>query len=365
MIYLDNAATTAMLPEVEKAIADAPFGNPSSLHAEGIRARQALEDARKTIAGSVGCNPCELFFTSGGTEANNWVIKGMGKGHIITTKIEHDCVLAACRWHEKQGDAVTYLDVDEEGFVDPEALEQAIRPDTVLVSIIHGNNEIGTLQDLAALGKVCKRHDIPLHIDACQSFGKVPIELTDIDMMTINAHKMNGPKGVGGLYIRKGLRITPLLHGGGHEMGRRSGTENVPGIMGFAAAIEHGFDYTRLIALRDKLIEGLLSIEGTRLNGPKTDRLPNNVNVSFARVEGESIIELLNLQGIAASTGSACSSKSLEPSHVMMALEPDPERAHGSVRLSLGRETTEREIDAVLETMPGIIDQLRKISALR
>jgi cysteine desulfurase len=369
-VYLDNGATTDIAPEVWEAIKSAPFGNASSLHTLGINAHQTLMEARESIAQAIGCTACEIIFTSGGTEANNFAIKGTAfkakKGHIITTKIEHDCVLNSCKWLETQGFSVTYLDVDENGFVNPENLEDAIQPDTIIVSIIHGNNEIGTIQDLTELSAICKKHNVLFHIDACQSFTKTPIDLSLVDMMTINSHKIHGPKGVGALYIKKHLRITPLFHGGGQERRYRSGTENIPAIIGFAKAIAIKQDNNKITTLRDKLIDGILaSVPGSSLNGPKENRLCNNVNISFEKVEGESIIELLSLSGISASTGSACSSKSLEPSHVIMALGRDIEAAHGSVRFSLSRYTTEEEISYVLETLPRIIAKLTAMSPLQ
>lgn len=378
-IYLDNGATTKTAPEVIEEMNkyhSQIYGNASSLHELGREARMAIDDARRFIAKSIGAKETEIIFTSGGTESNNLAIKGTAfakkeKGkHIITTKIEHDCVLNSCKWLEKQGFEVTYLDVDKEGFVNPEELEKAIRKDTILVSIIHGNNEIGTIQDLTQLGKICKKHDVYFHTDACQSYTKteVNVKKQNLDLVTLNAHKIHGPKGVGVLYVKKGTKITPLSHGGGHEFNLRSGTENVPGIIGFAKSAKLGLDkkhVNHMNKLRDKLIKGLLEIPDTLLNGPKGEkRLCNNVNIIFKYVEGESIGTHLDSEGICSSTGSACSSKSLEPSHVLIAIGRKHEDAHGSIRLTLSRYTTEEEIEKTLEVMPKIIKKLRKISPL-
>ncbi|RLJ05442.1 MAG: cysteine desulfurase NifS, partial [Candidatus Aenigmatarchaeota archaeon] len=291
--------------------------------------------------------------------------KDKGK-HIITTKIEHDCVLNACKWLEKQGFEVTYLSVDREGFVDLNELEESIRKDTILVSIIHGNNEIGTIQDLKEIGKICQEHEVYFHTDACQSFTKVPIDLKKehIDLLTINSHKIYGPKGVGGLFIRNGIKIDPLSHGGGHEFGLRSGTENVSGIVGFAKATEviKDKDIKHMTKLRNMLIKGVLEIEDAWLNGPREKRLCNNTNFSFRYIEGEALMLYLDVKGIAASTGSACSSKSLEPSHVLTAIGLKPEDAHGSLRLTLGKDSTEDEIKYTIEVLKQSVDSLRKIS---
>jgi len=380
MIYLDNAATTPVDRKVVRAMM--PYfaekcGNASSLHSKGREAKEALEKARKIIARSINAKIDEIIFTSGGTESNNLAVKGLAfsyeerkgkKGHIITTKIEHDCVLNACKWLEKQGWKVTYLDVDKEGFVSPDELEKAITKDTVLVSIIHGNNEIGTIQNLEGLGKICKERGVLFHTDACQSYTKTELNVKkmNLDLVTLNAHKIHGPKGVGALYIREGIKITPLAHGGGHEKGLRSGTENIPGIVGFAEAVKQmkRKNVEKMTKLRDKLIKGIEEkIQEVRLNGPRGEkRLCNNINFSFKGVEGEAIGMMLDAKGICSSTGSACSSKSLEPSHVLKAIGLSDEEAHGSLRLSLGKENTEEEIDKVLEVMPKIIKKLRKIS---
>jgi len=376
-IYLDNAASTKIDPNVLKAMKPffiEKYGNASSLHHKGREAKEALELARKIIAKKINTKPDEIVFTGSGTESNNFCLKGVAftnknKGnHIITTKIEHDCVLNSCKWLEKQGFDITYLDVDKEGFIDFKKLENAITPKTILVSIIHGSNEIGTIQDIEAIGKICRKKGVLFHSDACQSFTKIPIDVEkqNIDLMTVNAHKIHGPKGVGALYIKKGIKITPLLHGGGHEFGLRSSTENVAGIVGFAKAVEIADEKSinHMNKLRDKLINGVLKIPDTKLNGSKEKRLCNNANFSFKYVEGEAIGALLDVKGVCSSTGSACSAKSLEPSHVLTAIGLKPEEAHGSLRLSLSKFTTEQEIDYVLDIFPGIIKKLRKISPL-
>lgn len=376
-IYLDNAASTKVDPAVLKAMEPyfiEKYGNASSLHHKGKEAKEALELARKIIAKMINAKPDEIIFTGSGTEANNFCLKGIAfanrekVNHIITTKIEHDCVLNSCKWLEKQGFTVTYLDVDKKGFINLEQLEKEITSQTLLVSVIHGSNEIGTIQDIDAVGKICRKKKVYFHTDACQSFTKFPIDVKkqNIDLMTLNAHKIHGPKGVGVLYIRKGIKITPLLHGGGHEFGLRSSTENVAGIIGFAKAIQIANEkHVRYIThLRNKLIEGVLNIPDVILNGSKEKRLCNNTNFSFRYVEGEAIGALLDAKGICSSTGSACSAKSLEPSHVLTAIGLKPEEAHGSLRLSLSRFTTEQEIDYVLDILPGIIKRLREISPL-
>ena len=378
MIYLDNGATTKMDPEVVKAMNPyftEKYGNASSSHMMGVWARQAVDEARHAIAKSIGAKDEEIIFTSGGTESNNLTLKGIAfaqkdKGkHIITTKIDHDCVMNASKWLETQGYQVTYLNVDSEGFVNPDDLERAIRKDTILVSIIHGNNEIGTIQDLKKLGEICRKHNVLFHTDACQSYTKTELDVKkqNLDLATLNAHKIHGPKGVGALYIRHGIKITPLAHGGGHEFKLRSGTENVPGIVGFAKSVKLAMESKHvnyMTKLRDRLMENIeKNIPEIMLNGPRGDkRLCNNVNFIFKFIEGESIGALLDAKGISSSTGSACSSKSLEPSHVLIAIGRKPEEAHGSLRLTLSRFTTEEEIDRVSEELPKIIEKLRKIS---
>lgn len=380
-IYLDNAATTKVDPSVEKVLkkySTLEYGNASSSHHKGFAARKAVDAARKIIADSIGATPKEIIFTSGGTESNNLALKGIAfankdKGnHIIISKIEHDCVLNAAKWLETQGFMITYLDVDSEGFVNPFDLERAITDKTILVSIIHGNNEIGTIQDLEKIGKICRNKGVLFHTDACQSYTKADLNVIgyNLDLVTLNAHKIHGPKGVGALYVRKGIKITPLNHGGGHEFGIRNGTENVAGIAGFARAVQLGISKMSKIktmsGLRDHFIEKALEIPDTRLNGPiGARRLCNNVNISFRYVEGESIVAMLDGKGICASTGSACSSHTLDPSHVMMALEDNPERAHGSIRFSISRSTTKKEIDYAIREIKKIIAKLREISPLK
>lgn len=378
-IYMDNAATTKVDDSVLKAMIpyfNEKYGNPSSRHVYGNEAKDALVKARKVIAKSIGANSEEIIFTSGGTESNNFALKGLffsnfkrGKNHIITTKIEHDCVLNTCKWLESQGAKITYLDVDKEGFIDIKELEGAINDKTLLVSIIHGNNEIGSIQDLRAIGEICRKKGVLLHSDACQSYTKVPINVVKdkIDLLTLNAHKIHGPKGVGALYIRKGIEITPLNHGGGQEMKLRSGTENVSGIVGFAKASEiiSSSDIKKMSKLRDKLIDGLMSkIEGIKLNGPRGEkRLCNNVNFVFKGLEGEMIGGYLEHYGIMSSTGSACMSNSSENiSHVLRALGISKEEAQGSIRLSLSKDTSEKDIDYILEVLPKVIEKIRKYS---
>jgi len=376
-IYFDNAATTKLDDEVLKTMVPyftEKYGNASSTHFIGQEAKNALEAGRRVIARAIGAKPSEIVFTSGGTEANNLAIKGLfyanypQKNHIITTRIDHDCVLNSCKWLETQGAKITYLDVDAEGFIDLEELEKSITDKTILVSVIHGNNEIGTVQDLEAIGKICRRKGTLFHTDACQSFTKVQIDVRKqgIDLVTLNGHKIHGPKGVGALYIREGIQITPILHGGGHEGKRRSGTENVPGIVGFAKAVEvaNRKNIERMTELRDKLINGILKIQNTRLNGPSEKRLCNNVNISFNNIEGEAIGGYLENYGIATSTGSACASHSLETSHVLKAIGLTPVQANSSIRISISKYTTEEEVGYFLEVLPKVVEKLRRMSPL-
>ena len=377
-IYLDNAATTRVDESVIKAMVpylNDKYGNASSVHLMGQEAKRALEESRHIIAKSIGAQDKEIYFTSGGTEANNWVIKEIFfrnscKGHIITSRIEHDCVLNSCKLVEKLGGKVTYLDVDEQGFVNPKDVEKAITNETILVSIIHGNNEIGTIQDIDEIGKICKSKGVYFHTDACQSYTKVPINVKkqSIDLITLNAHKIHGPKGIGALYIREGVKIGVLMHGGGHERGLRSGTENIAGIVGFARAVKNSKSrYIKQITkLRDYLIESILKIPGTKLNGATgKDRLCNNVNISFGNIEGEAIGSYLEAYGICTSTGSACSSHSLEPSHVLKALGLDDRNANSSIRVSLSKYNTQKEINLLLKILPKVVEKLKKLSPFK
>ena len=378
-IYMDNAATTATRPEVLEAMLPyftQNYGNPSSIHAFGRDARRAIENARKQVAAALNCEPREVYFTAGGSESDNWAIRcalqnKQGK-HIITSTIEHHAVLHTCEFMEKQGYEVTYLPVDEFGIVSAEDVKKAIRPDTVLITIMAANNEIGTIQPIAEIGKIAKEAGILFHTDAVQAIGAIPVDVKEwnVDMLSLSGHKFHAPKGVGALYVRKGLRITNLIYGGAQERGLRAGTENLPGIVGLGKAIELAVaelpEYSeRLSKLRDKLIDGILaSIPDVQLNGHRTQRLPGNVNVSVRYVEGEALLMRLDLAGIAASSGSACTSGSLDPSHVLLAIGLPHEIAHGSLRLSLGSDTTEEDVDYVIETLPNIVNTLRAMSPL-
>jgi cysteine desulfurase len=377
-IYLDNAATTKVDEKVVKEMLpyfNENYGNASSQHDVGLKAKEALERSRRMIAKSIKANAGEIIFTSGGTEGNNLALKGLffanypHKNHIITTKIEHDSVLNACKWLETQGAKVTYLDVDKEGFVDLEDIRKSITEKTFLVSVIHGNNEIGTIQDIEVIGKICKEKKVLFHTDACQSYTKVPInvEKQNLNLVTLNAHKIYGPKGVGALYIRDGIKIIPLSHGGGHEKKLRSGTENIPGIVGFAKAVDiaNEKDIKKMERLREKLIDRLLKIEKVRLNGPCGNRrLCNNVNISFNNIEGEAIGGYLENEGIYTSTGSACMSNTLETSHVLKALGLSPLQSNSSLRISISKYTTEEEVDYFLEKISKVVNKLRSISPL-
>ena len=381
IIYLDHAATTPVKPELRDAMMPyftQSFGNPSSIYQVAQINKKAIDDARETIAKHLGANTNEIFFTSGGTEADNWAIKGIveankNKGnHIITTKIEHHAVLHTCEYLEKQGFEVTYLDVNEEGVIDLEALKAAIKDTTILISIMYANNEVGTIMPIKEIGAIAKEHGIAFHTDAVQAIGQVCIDVKEqnIDALSLSGHKIYGPKGIGVLYIRRGLRITNLIHGGAQERGRRAGTENVPAIVGIAKAMELAYtDFEakneRIKGLRDKLMNGILeSIPYSKLNGSSTNRLVNNVNIGFEFVEGESLLLLLDMNGVAASSGSACTSGSLDPSHVLLALGLPHEKAHGSLRLTLGEGTTEQEVDYVLEKLPAIVQRMRDMSPL-
>lgn len=380
-IYLDNAATTAVSkPVLEKMLPyfSTIYGNASTIYETGREARKALEEARRAVAEAINCKPNEIYFTAGGSESDNWAIKGTAyankaKGkHIITSMIEHHAVLHTCEFLEKQGFDVTYLPVDEYGRVSVEDVEKAIRPDTILISIMTANNEIGTLQPVERIGEIAKAHKVLFHTDAVQAIGaiEVDVEKWHVDMLSMSGHKFHAPKGVGVLYVRNGVRLENLVHGGAQERGRRAGTENVSGIVGLGEAIRLATanipeKAKRLSALRDKLINGILSsIPDVRLNGHPTERLPNNANVSIRYVEGEAMLLRLDMNGIAASSGSACTSGSLDPSHVLLAIGLPHEIAHGSLRFSLTDTTTEEEIDEVLRVLPGIISVLRDMSPL-
>ncbi len=376
-IYLDNAASTKVDESVLKSMLPyftEKYGNASSQHLAGQEAKSALEKSRRTIAKAIKSHSHEIIFTSGGTESNNLVLKGLffsnpKKNHIITTKIEHDCVLNACKWLEKQGAEVTYLDVDKQGFVNLKDIKKTITDKTLVVSIIHANNEIGTIQNLEEIGKICKEKGVFFHTDACQSFTKIPINVKkqNLSFVTLNSHKIHGPKGVGALYIKDEIKITPVAHGGGHERNLRSGTENIPGIVGFAKAVEiaKSKDIEKITELRNELITGLLKISNVQLNGPKEKRLCNNINISFNNIEGEALGGYLENLGVYVSTGSACMSHSLEPSHVLKAIGLSPLQSNSSLRLSLSKYTTEEEINYVLKVLPKIVEKLRRISPLR
>ncbi|MBN1502609.1 cysteine desulfurase [Candidatus Woesearchaeota archaeon] len=377
-IYLDNGATTKVADEVVKAMRsylDINYGNAASLHMLGREAKEAIEHARKIIAQKINASPQEIIFTSGGTESNNFALKGVAfankaKGnHIIISKIEHDCVLKASEWLQKQGFDVTYLDVDKYGLVNPKSLMRSIRKDTILVSIMHANNEIGSILPIEDYGTICREKGVYFHTDACQSFTKSEIDVKkmNLDLVTLNAHKIHGPKGVGALYIHKGIRLAPLLHGGGHEYGFRSGTSNVPGIVGFGECVKthKPEDIKKMTELRAYLIKGLLRIPHTQLNGHPGRRLCNNANISFNFVEGESLLMHLDMNGIAVSTGSACSSSTLEPSHVLLAIGLKHEIAHGTIRFTLSRYTTKEEIDYTIKKVKEGVVKLRQMSPLK
>ena len=381
LIYLDHAATTAVHPDVLKEMLPYftdKFGNPSSVYGFAANNKNKLTEARETIAGALGAKPEEIYFTAGGSESDNWALKctaeayGVHGGHIITTKIEHHAILHTCKYLENRGYDVTYLDVDENGLVDLNTLEAAIRPDTFLISIMFANNEIGTIEPIKEIGEIAHRHGILFHTDAVQAFGQIPIQVDEmnIDMLSASGHKFNGPKGIGFLYIRKGSKLKSFIHGGQQERGRRAGTENVPGIVGIAKACEIAMTemeerMKKETELRDYLIERILKeIPYTRLNGHSRKRLPNNVNISFQFVEGESILIMLDMAGICASSGSACTSGSVDPSHVLLAIGLPHEIAHGSLRLTLGYENTKEEMDTVVDNLKRIITNLRNMSPL-
>jgi cysteine desulfurase len=377
-VYADNAATTA----VSKAVLDEmiPFfcdyyGNPSSIYSVGREARQAVEVARKKIADALGAQAQEIFFTSGGSEADNWAIRGIAhefsdKGrHLITTKFEHHAVLHTMKSLEKEGFEVTYLDVNPNGIVNPSDLEAAIRPDTTLVTVMYANNEIGTIQPIQELGKICSDRGVVFHTDAVQAVGHLPINVKDehIDLLSLSAHKFHGPKGIGALYIRKGLRFQNLIEGGAQEKNRRAGTENVPCIVGLGKAIEIACanmekNSQKILKLRDRLIEGLLAIPYTRLNGDREKRLPGNINISVDGIQGESLLLLLDMNGICASSGSACTTGSIDPSHVLLAIGLAQEVAHSSLRLTLSDQNTDEDINYILEVLSKTVKRLRSMS---
>ncbi|HIT93675.1 MAG TPA: cysteine desulfurase NifS [Candidatus Faecivivens stercoripullorum] len=380
IIYMDNAATTstgraaldAMIPVLEK-----DYGNPSSLHQLGQQAADLLADARKRIASSIGAQPDEIYFTSGGTEADNWAITQIaragaekGKKHIISTAFEHHAVLHTLKRLEKSGFTVTLLDVHKDGIVRVDELKAAIRPDTCLVTVMYANNEIGTIQPIAEIGAVCREHGIPFHTDAVQAAGHLPIDVQkeNIDLLSMSAHKFHGPKGIGALYCRRGIRLTNFIEGGAQERGKRGGTENLPAICGMAAALEDackGMDERakRVSGMRDRIIDGIVqNIPHVLVNGDREKRLPGNVNICFEGIEGESLLLRLDLEGICASSGSACTSGSLDPSHVLLAIGLPKEVAHGSLRLTLDEENTEQEVDYLLKVLPGIVSGLRDMS---
>ncbi|WP_034145992.1 cysteine desulfurase NifS [Desulfosporosinus sp. BICA1-9] len=381
-VYLDHSATTPVDPEVAALMMTyytEKYGNPSSVHGFGREAKQALEQARSQVAELIGATPKEVTFTSGGTEADNLAILGTAEAlrkkgkHIITSCIEHHAVLETCEYLEKNGFDLTVIPVNEEGILSVDEVKKAIRPDTILISVMHANNEVGSIQPIAEIGRLTKEHGITFHVDAVQSLGKIPINVDEmnVDLMTVSSHKIYGPKGVGALYIRKGVRVVPMAHGGGQEKRRRAGTENTPGIIGFGKACElagqrMADDTKHQTKLRDKLMNGISErIEYVKVNGPLGEkRLPNNVNVSIRYVEGESLLLSLDMLGIAASSGSACTSGSLDPSHVLLAMGLVHEIAHGSLRFTLGRQNTEAEIDYLLEQLPKIVERLRMMSPL-
>ncbi len=381
-VYADNAATTALSPVVlEKMMPylTEVYGNPSSLYEAGSAAKEAVEDARQTVADIIGAQyASEIFFTSGGSESDNWAIKGVafslkkkGKNHIITSKFEHHAVLHTCQALEKQGFEVTYLDVYEDGIVKPEDVKAALKENTALVTIMYANNEIGTIQPIREIGRICREAKVLFHTDAVQAMGNVPINVVDdcIDLLSLTAHKFHGPKGCGALYVRRGVRPDILIDGGAQERGRRAGTENVAGIVGLAEALKIAVETMqerkeKLTNMRNRLIDGLLKIERSRLNGSRDMRLPGNMNMCFEGIEGESLLLRLDLAGISASSGSACTSGSLDPSHVLLSIGLPHEIAHGSLRISFSDTNTEEDVDYILENVPRIVEYLRSFSPL-
>ncbi len=380
-IYMDNAATTKTRPEVVEAMLPyftEMYGNPSSIYDLASQSKKAVDNARQIIADSLNTRSQDIYFTGNGTESDNWAIKGVAEAykskgkHIITSTIEHHAVLYTCQWLEKNGYEVSYIDVDEYGIIKLDQLKKAIRPDTILISVMYANNEIGTIQPIKEIGEIAKEHDIIFHTDAVQAFGQIPIDVDElgIDMLSSSAHKLNGPKGIGSLYIRKGLKLKSFIHGGAQERRRRAGTENVPGIVGYGKAVEIAMKtreerIKKETELRDYLIKKVMKeIPYTRLNGHRTKRLPNNANFGFQFIEGESLLIMLDMEGVAGSSGSACTSGSLDPSHVLLAIGLPHEIAHGSLRLSLSHENSKEEVDYVVEKTKVIVERLRAMSPL-
>ncbi len=381
MIYLDNAATTRTAPEVVDAMLpyfSEYYGNASTIYSLGAESKKAMDHARQTIADSLGAKPEEIYFTAGGSESDNWALKATAEAyaskgkHIITTKIEHHAILHTCEYLEKRGFEITYLNVDRDGLISLDELKAAIRPDTILISVMFANNEIGTIEPIAEIGEIAKEHGVLFHTDAVQAYAQVPINVDEmhIDMLSASGHKLNGPKGIGFLYIRKGVKIRSFVHGGAQERNRRAGTENIPGIVGLGAAVERAMRIMdtktrKEIELRDYLIGRLENeIPHCWLNGHRTKRLPNNINFSFLFIEGESMLIMLDMKSICASSGSACTSGSLDPSHVLLAIGLKHEEAHGSLRLTLSEETTKEEMDIVAEEVKKIVQRLRDMSPL-
>ncbi|MDD6328074.1 MAG: cysteine desulfurase NifS [Eubacteriales bacterium] len=381
LIYLDHAATTATRPEVVEAMLpyfSEYYGNPSSVYKFSNKGKESIMNARKCIADSLNTEVTNIYFTAGGSEADNWALKATAEAysskgkHIITSKIEHHAILHTCEWLEKQGYEISYIDVDENGIIKLDELEKAIRPDTILISIMFANNEIGTIQPIEKIGEIAKAHDVLFHTDAVQAYGQLPIDVEKmhIDMLSASGHKLGGPKGIGFLYIRKGVKIRSFVHGGAQERARRAGTENVPGIVGLGKAVSIAFETMEARAkheqnLREYTMDRVLAeIPYTRVNGDRTNRLPNNINFSFQFIEGESLLIMLDMAGICGSSGSACTSGSLDPSHVLLAIGLPHEIAHGSLRLTLGEENTKEDMDYVIEQLKQIVERLRSMSPL-
>ena len=381
LIYMDNAATTKVKREVVDAMVPyfvEQYGNPSSVYSFATESKKAVDDARDIIAKSLNTTSKDIYFTAGGTESDNWALKEAARAykskgkHIITTKIEHHAILHTCESLEKEGYEITYIDVDERGIVKVDELEKAIKEDTILISVMFANNEIGTVQPIKEIGAIARKHNIVFHTDAVQAYGHINIDVDDmnIDMLSASGHKLNGPKGIGFLYIRKGLKLRSFIHGGAQERRRRAGTENVTGIVGFAKAVEIAINnmesrIEKEQELRDRLIDGILKrVPYTRLNGDRNKRLPNNVNLSFQFIEGESLLIMLDMKGICASSGSACTSGSLDPSHVLLAIGLPHEIAHGSLRLTVSEDNTEEEVDYVVNAVADIVEKLRNMSPL-